>query len=235
LTIDQLSSVTGVPSRTIRMYQTKGVLPPAPRQGRVSQYGADHVDRLRLIGDLQDRGLQLTAIRDLLSHCDREITIREWLGLGLGEHLGQPWSEDSTQWYPAADLESRLAGRHPGTLSELLRTGVLQRHDEGPPAVYEATSPGLLEVALALDDAGVDFATSAAAAAILRRRLAQAVGEVIRLLIERAGCGFGRDATPDALAAAFEGIRVTGGEATRLIFAAEVERAVSQLGTEEAP
>jgi hypothetical protein len=114
-------------------------------------------------------------------------------------------------------------------LGELQRTGVVQRQGDGAGALYVVPSPGLLNAALALDDAGVALDTSAAAAAILRRRLAQAVAEVVRLLVERAGDGFGREGTPEALATAFEGVRTTGGEATRLIFAAEVERAVSQL------
>jgi DNA-binding transcriptional MerR regulator len=87
-TIDQLAATTGVPSRTIRLYQTKGVLPRPPRPGRVSLYGAEHVDRLRLIGELQDRGLQLCAIRELVTHCDGDVTVREWLG--LGDRLRQP-------------------------------------------------------------------------------------------------------------------------------------------------
>ncbi|MDQ1368462.1 MAG: hypothetical protein QOF20_815 [Acidimicrobiaceae bacterium] len=226
-TIDQLAAVTGVPSRTIRLYQTKGVLPRPPRQGRISLYGPGHVDRLRLIGELQDRGLQLSAIRDLVSHGDDDVTVREWLG--LGDRLRQPWSEDTPQVLTPDAVTERLRGRSPGTLAELLRTGVLVRQGDGAGTVYLAASPGLLNASLALDDAGVDLDTSAAAATILRRRLAQAVAEVVHLLLDRAGDGFGHETTAEALATAFEGFRITGGEATRLIFASEVERAVGQL------
>jgi DNA-binding transcriptional MerR regulator len=228
-TIDQLAAATGVPSRTIRLYQTKGLLPRPPRQGRICLYGSGHVDRLRLIGELQDRGLQLSAIRDLVSHGDGEgdVTVREWLG--LGDRLRQPWSEDTPQVLTSDEVTGRLRSRSPGTLAELLRTGVLVGQGNGAGTMYLVPSPGLLDASLALDDAGVDLATSAAAAAILRRRLAQAVAEVVQLLLDRAGNGFGHEPTPEALAAAFEGLRVTGGEATRLIFASEVERVVGQV------
>jgi hypothetical protein len=180
-----------------------------------------------LIGELQDRGLQLSAIRELVSHGDADVTVREWLG--LGDRLRQPWSEDTPRVFTSEEVTDLLRGRSPGTLGELLRTGVLVRQGDAAGSVYLAPSPGLLYASLALDDAGVDLDTSAAAAAILRRRLAQAVAEVVHLLLERAGDGFGHESTPEALAAAFDGFRVTGGEAIRLIFAAEVERAVRQL------
>ena len=71
LTIDDLSARTGIPSRTIRFYQASGALPPPEKRGRVAYYGEKHVERLELIGNLQDRGLQIRAIRDLALRIDR--------------------------------------------------------------------------------------------------------------------------------------------------------------------
>src|SRR5690349_16595231 len=70
-TIDQLATMTRVPSRTIRFYQSKGALQPPQIRGRVAFYGAAHVERLKLIGSLQDRGLSIRAIRDLLQQADK--------------------------------------------------------------------------------------------------------------------------------------------------------------------
>ena len=67
LTIDQLSSESGVPSRTIRQYQTEGLLAPPIRHGRVGHYGGAHVDRLALIARLQERGYSLAGMRDLFA------------------------------------------------------------------------------------------------------------------------------------------------------------------------
>ncbi|MFA9411238.1 MAG: helix-turn-helix domain-containing protein, partial [Deltaproteobacteria bacterium] len=69
-TIDQLAAHTGVPSRTIRFYQSKGALPAPVRRGRKAYYDARHVERLGLIARLQDRGLQIRAIRNLLDQLD---------------------------------------------------------------------------------------------------------------------------------------------------------------------
>ena len=67
-TIDQLAALTGVPSRTIRFYQSKGALPAPVRRGRKAYYGSSHVERLELIARLQDRGLQIRAIRNPRPH-----------------------------------------------------------------------------------------------------------------------------------------------------------------------
>ena len=48
-TIDQLAAHTGVPSRTIRFYQSRGALPAPVRRGRKAYYGPTHVERLELI------------------------------------------------------------------------------------------------------------------------------------------------------------------------------------------
>src|ERR1700728_2599145 len=61
-TIDDLAALTRVPSRTIRFYQAKGVLPRPELRGRVAYYGPAHVQRLELIASLQDRGLRIDAI-----------------------------------------------------------------------------------------------------------------------------------------------------------------------------
>ncbi|GAC1362942.1 MAG: hypothetical protein NVSMB4_19640 [Acidimicrobiales bacterium] len=221
LTIDELAAASRVPSRTIRLYQTKGVLDPPERRGRKAFYGPAHLERLRLIGELQDRGLQLSAIKELLR--DGTGDVREWLG--LGETLAQPFADDHPKVFAADDVAALLDGRRSGTLAELVRAGLLDRQGDR----YVAPSPGLLQTALALQEAGVDIATSSGAAAIIRKRLAQASAELVDYLSARVGDGFGRDSGADSIAAAFDGVRTSGGEATRLIFADEVEKAVAKL------
>ncbi len=66
MTIEQLAAAADLPFTTIRMYQHRGLLPPPERRGRVGYYNADHLARLRLIAQLQDRGYSLAAIKDLV-------------------------------------------------------------------------------------------------------------------------------------------------------------------------
>ncbi|MEP6624245.1 MAG: helix-turn-helix domain-containing protein, partial [Acidimicrobiia bacterium] len=64
-TIDELARVAELPSRTIREYQTVGVLMPPKRDGRRGLYDVEHRRRLALIARLQARGYSLAGIRDL--------------------------------------------------------------------------------------------------------------------------------------------------------------------------
>ncbi len=125
-TIDELAVETGVPSRTIRFYQSKGALPSPQIRGRVAYYGAAHVERLKLIGTLQDRGLRIRAIRDLLAQADQgEVSIHEWLG--LEQQLQEPWADDRPKVVSEAELQA-LVGPRPGAIGELLRLRQVERH-----------------------------------------------------------------------------------------------------------
>src|SRR5688500_15679931 len=79
LTIDELATLTRVPSRTIRFYQSEGALQKPIIKGRVAYYGPAHVERLAQITSLQDRGLQIKAIRDVLNRTESgEFSLQEW-------------------------------------------------------------------------------------------------------------------------------------------------------------
>jgi DNA-binding transcriptional MerR regulator len=62
-----LAQAAGVAVDTIRFYQGKGLLEAPRRQGRVTYYGQAHLDRLRRIRSLQQRGFSLTVIRRFLA------------------------------------------------------------------------------------------------------------------------------------------------------------------------
>jgi len=64
--IEQLAQAGGVAVDTIRFYQGKGLIDPPRRDGRVTWYSERHLDRLRRIRDLQQRGFTLAVIRRFL-------------------------------------------------------------------------------------------------------------------------------------------------------------------------
>jgi DNA-binding transcriptional MerR regulator len=67
LRIDDLSHETGVPSRTIRFYNTQGLLPPPTMQGRVAYYNQEHLLVLNIIKELKEQqNLPLDVIKQLL-------------------------------------------------------------------------------------------------------------------------------------------------------------------------
>jgi DNA-binding transcriptional MerR regulator len=65
-TIDQLSEFTGFTRRTIRYYIQEGLLGPPAGRGRGGFYYDSHLQKLMQIKYLQERGLGLTAIMELL-------------------------------------------------------------------------------------------------------------------------------------------------------------------------
>jgi DNA-binding transcriptional MerR regulator len=65
--VEELARRAEVSVDTIRFYQKRQLLPPPRRAGRIAWYGADHVERLQRIKDLQRQGFSLSVIRRLLA------------------------------------------------------------------------------------------------------------------------------------------------------------------------
>ena len=77
--LTELADLAGVTPRTVRYYLAQGLLPAVGQTGPGSKYGADHLDRLRLIKRLQAEHLPLAEIRHRLEGLDPE-TIRDLAG-----------------------------------------------------------------------------------------------------------------------------------------------------------
>jgi len=60
--VHDLARQAGITVELLRSYQSKGLLPPPRHEGRNAWYGARHLERLRLIRDLKDRGYSLRMI-----------------------------------------------------------------------------------------------------------------------------------------------------------------------------
>ena len=79
LTVEELATTLGTRVSTIRLYQREGLLARPQVRGRVAYYGSDHVDRLRQIARLQDRGFSLAAIRALIETWERGGSLEDLL------------------------------------------------------------------------------------------------------------------------------------------------------------
>src|SRR3954469_24734977 len=66
LTVGELAEAADKTVRNMRNHQSRGLLPPPELEARTGYYGAEHVERLRLIKAMQADGLNLEAIRRLL-------------------------------------------------------------------------------------------------------------------------------------------------------------------------
>lgn len=228
-TIDELSAKTGIPSRTIRFYQAKGVLASPRKRGRVAVYDHAHVERLELVNELQDKGLRLRAIKELLSRPDTDAeTIQEWLG--IGQQIGT-YALDEPQLMTEAQVKEALGGEvRRGVIAELVRSGAIERRGEGVTARFLVDSPALLRISGELQKAGVSLDVAITMRQILEKRLRRAAEELVDYAIEHIGKGFGRSDDPRDVQEAVEALfpSAPGGEAVRVIFAREISRVASE-------
>jgi DNA-binding transcriptional MerR regulator len=129
MTIDELAGRAGLPSSTVRLYQTRGLIPPPRRAGRQGFYDDGHLARLRLITDLQERGFSLAAIKHLVDAWET--------GRGLDALLGLEAQVAGRRSEPVRltveELAERLAGQAPSNdmLRRIQRLGLAELNDDG--------------------------------------------------------------------------------------------------------
>lgn len=227
LSLDDLAERSGVSVRTIRYYQSEGVLASPRRAGREARYNAAHLERLALIAELQERGLKLEAIHSLIGQAGpRPASVSAWLG--IDEALRASWTDDQAVTMTLAEIHERL-GRQPRRLvGELVDAGLLVRHDS---KTFAAPSEAMLGLTLRLLDAGVTIDIASRAADLLRRRLAKAADDLVKLFEGETGRSFAGSGKPDEVAAALAELRPIALDAAGLILAQELERALRHLAS----
>ena len=124
--VEELATEAGISVELLRSYQSRGLLPPPRHEGRLALYGARHLDRLRLIRQLKERGYSLKMVADalaqegppdpvvelseeLLSH--REVADRTGVHPAVlrsleGSGVLRPRSFDGQVWYTEADVRA---------------------------------------------------------------------------------------------------------------------------------
>lgn len=128
LSVDQLAARTGVPSRTIRFWTTKGLVAPPHLEGRSGRYDARHVATVELVRDLQATGFSLTAVEAVLQRLPREPTAAD---IALFGSLATPWQVEGMTELDRAALDEAFC--HPVTdehLAGLEGGGMLDRIGE---------------------------------------------------------------------------------------------------------
>lgn len=223
MTLEELSQRSGVVPRTIRYYQTKKLLQPPtkdPADARLARYGPEHAERLRLIGELHDRGLKLPAIRTLLDEGDATTSVADWLGLDAS--LRGAWDTDLARLYPHEELLGLLKDTAPGTLGLLENAQLISRQGGS----WIVPNPALLEltIGLVVDGVGPDLVLEAGR--ILQVNLNKAANQLIDLFVKALGQGFGDDTDAATLVHA---LRPVAGDAARMIFGQQLELAIEEL------
>ena len=113
-TIDELARETGMTVRNVRSHHARGLLPPPEVRGRTGFYGTEHVERLRLIQELQSEGLKLAGIKRLLGDSGERL-------LALKRAAGEP--PEPPEVVTAQELGAALAARGRGRPAQALGEG----------------------------------------------------------------------------------------------------------------
>lgn len=148
--IDELARLAATNVRNVRVYQDRGLLPPPRRAGRVGIYSDAHLARLRLIGQLLERGYTFANIGELVAVWERGGDLAEILNLESA--LGHPWSDEIAGHVTADGLREMFGGEvTKENLARAVTLGVL----EPDGARYRVPSPRLLSAGAELVAAGM--------------------------------------------------------------------------------
>lgn len=240
LRIDDLAQRSGVTSRTIRVYQAKGLLPPPRLEGRTGYYSQEHLDRLRLIEQLQERGFSLAAIK---------ATLDAWASGGdLGHLVGfenliaAPFTEEQPRSVTAEELVAMFPdAADPAVLATALaravELGLLTPTDDG----FEAPSPLLVEAGAELAHVGVPLPAILDLVEAVRIDLADVADRFIGVVVEHVVAPLLERDEPDGdielgeVVDTLKRLRPVALEVVRPFLAQELQRAVRQAVEDTAP
>lgn len=149
-TVDELARRAHTRTSTVRLYQTRGLLPPPEIRGRVGYYSTAHLARLRVIDRLQGRGYSLAAIKELLENWARGMSLatiidpdRELAGFGEPAELSMA---DFAALFPDGHVD-------PAVVARASSLGLLTIDEER--GIIHAPSRAFVEIGLQLAMSGV--------------------------------------------------------------------------------
>jgi DNA-binding transcriptional MerR regulator len=144
--VEELARRADVSVDTIRFYQKRQLLPPPRRAGRIAWYGADHVERLGRIKELQREGFSLAVIRRLVAG-ELDAADAPLAAAVAGAQAG------GTDLLSLDDLAARVGVPVP-ILEAVAREGLIVAQQRGGESGYTAADAEVLESGLRLLEAG---------------------------------------------------------------------------------
>ncbi len=137
-TIDELAGAAGMTVRNVRAHQTRGLLPAPELEGRTGYYGPGHLARLELIRDMQERGFNLSAIRQLI---DAAPPGQEEELLAFEQVLTAPWQTEPPELHTAEELLQRFGDPSPDIVERAIALGLIEEAADG---MFKVPMPTLL-------------------------------------------------------------------------------------------
>ncbi len=173
--IDDLARAAGTTVRNVRVYQDRGLLPPPRREGRAGIYSEAHLGRLRLIGQLLERGYTFAHIADFFDAWQSGRDLSELLG--LEEVLTAPWSDELADYVTADELLDLFGVDQ--VSPETLATAIEQQLVVPDGDRYRVPSPRLLHAGSELVRAGIPLAVVLELSAALARDMDASAARLI--------------------------------------------------------
>lgn len=175
--LGELAREAGVPERTVRYYQERKLLPPPRRDGRIAWYSAAHLTRLRVIGQLLERGHTLAGTAELISAWEQGYDLSELLGLERA--MTAPWSEETPVSVTPSAVPDTLAQQlTPEVLAEAVALGYIDVDGDRVTHV----SSRLLEITSILVREGIPLSAILAASRELQAGLDKTASLFIELV-----------------------------------------------------
>ncbi len=166
--VDDLARAAGMTVRNVRAYQERGLLHSPARRGRTSWYDETHLARLRLIGQLLDRGYTSAHIAEFIATWEAGHDIGQTLGLETA--LLAPASGEIAEELSVAELVAMFGGVFDQeAIDAAVRMGVISPAGAERFAVL---SPRLLRAGAELVAIGVPLLSVLELGAELRLRVA---------------------------------------------------------------
>ena len=172
LRIDDLAYESGVPSRTIRFYNTEGLLPQPVMRGRVAYYTQDHLLVLNIIRELKEQHhLPLDVIKELLAIRAEQGDIQ--MNLALKQRLLRPITGGGQDVRLTKDEVVQQTGVTAEQIDELTRQELLYpvASAENEEVVFTADDVLLIQLYQRLEQLGLPVAL----AALIRFQMRQLV------------------------------------------------------------
>jgi DNA-binding transcriptional MerR regulator len=176
--IDDLAREAGTTVRNVRVYQDRGLLPPPRREGRAGVYTEVHLGRLRLIGQLLERGYTFAHIAEFFSGWQSGKNLTEVLG--LEEVLTTQWTDEMSDYVTAEQLVAMFGAEElvPDNLARAVEQELVCPDGDR----YRVPSPRLLHAGAELVKAGIPLSVvldlSAALAHDMDASAARLIGAV---------------------------------------------------------
>jgi DNA-binding transcriptional MerR regulator len=226
LTIDELARETGMTVRNIRSYQTRGLLPGPQMRGRVAYYGAEHIERLALIQELQADGLSLQLVERLVAEradaTGRLVALRRGVLLSLQTDVPETLTRET--------LVERFGDYDGAVIERALALGTIVEQPDGR---FLVPRPAVLGIGEEVMGQGVSVQHALDVVEVTQRACEAAAQAFVGMVMKDVWVPFDAAGRPEEqwpeIAETIERLRPLGSELMMAmlppLIAAEVERA----------